>query len=74
MCLEIYGIDPTHFLSATGLAWQEALKKTKVKLDLLTETDILLMIEKGIRGVICHAIHRYTKTNDKCMKDFDKWF
>ena len=50
MCLEIYEIDPARFISAPGLAWQAALKKTKIKLDLLTDINILLMIEKGIRG------------------------
>ena len=48
MCLEIYELDPAKFLSAPGLAWQAALKKTKVKLDLLTDIDMLLTVEKGI--------------------------
>ena len=48
------------------------LKKTKVKLDLLTDIDMLLMVEKSIRGEICHAIHRYAKANNKYMKDYDK--
>ena len=52
MCLEIYELDPAKFLSAPGLAWQAALKKTKVKLDLLTDIDMLLMVEKSIRGGI----------------------
>ena len=56
MSLEIYELDPAKFLSAPGLAWQAALKKTKVKLDLLTDLDMLLMVEKGIRGGICHSI------------------
>ena len=47
-------LDPVKFLSAPGLAWQGALKKTEVKLELLTDTDMLLMVEKGIRGGICH--------------------
>ena len=50
MCHEIYGFDPTYFLSAPGLAWQACLKKTGVKLELLTDYDMLLMVEKGIRG------------------------
>ena len=58
-CMEIYELDPAHFLSAPGLAWQACLKKTEVKLELLTENDMLLMVEKGFRGGICHAIHRY---------------
>ena len=45
-----------------------SLKKTEVKLELLTEVDMLLMVEKGIRGGICHAIHRYAKANNKYMK------
>ena len=45
------------FLSAPGLAWQAALKKTEVKLELLTDFDILLMVERRIRGRTCHAIH-----------------
>ena len=50
MCLIIYKLDPIKFLSAPGLAWQTTLKKSKVKIDLLNDIDILLMEEKGIRG------------------------
>ena len=57
MCLKIYKLDPAKFLSAPGLAWQAALKKTKVKLDLLTDIDMLLMVQKGISGGICHSIY-----------------
>ena len=57
MCLEIYHLDPVKFLSAPGLAWQRALKKTEVKLEFLTDIDMLLMIQKGIRRGICHTIH-----------------
>ena len=56
-CFEIYELDPEKFLSAPGLVWQAALKKTKVKLDLLTDIDMVLMVEKGIRGGICHSIY-----------------
>ena len=71
-CIEIYELDPAHFLSAPGLAWQACLKKTEVKLELLTNIDMLLMVEKGIRSGICHAIHRHAKTNNKYMKKYDK--
>ena len=71
-CLEIYVVDPAHFLSPPGLTWQPALRKTEVKLDLSTDINMLLMVEKGIRGRICHAIHQSAKTNDKFMKDYDK--
>ena len=62
---EIYELDTAHFLSAPGLAWQACLEKTGVKLELLTKSDMLLIAEKGIRGGICHAIHRYAKANNK---------
>ena len=68
----MFECDPAHFLSAPGLAWQTCLKQTGVKLELLTDNDMLLMIEKGISGGICPAIHRYAKTNSKCMKNYDK--
>ena len=65
MCIKVYKLDPAHFLSPPGLAWQACLKKTKVELELLTDVDMLLMVEKGIRGVIRHAIHKYAKANNK---------
>ena len=71
-CIEIYELDPAHFLSAPGLAWQACLKKTKVELELLTDIDMLLMVEKGIRGGICQAIHRHAKANNKYMKNYNK--
>ena len=70
--LKIYQLDPAKFLSAPGLAWQTALKKTEVKLELLTDFDMLLMVEKGIRGRICHSIYRYARAYNKYMKGFDK--
>ena len=57
MCLEIYELDPAKFISVPGLVWQAALKETKVKLNLLNDIDMLLMVEKGIRGGICHSIY-----------------
>ena len=50
-------VDPPYFLYVPGLAWQSALKNTKGKLDLLIGIDMLLVVEKGVRGGICHAIH-----------------
>ena len=59
MCLEIYEFDPAKFLSTLGLAWQAAFKKTKIKLELLADIDMLLMVEKGIGGGICHSIEGF---------------
>ena len=72
MFLDIYEPDLAKFLSTLGLAWQAASKKTKVKLDLSTDIDRLLMVEKVIRKGICHSIHQYAKANNKYMKDYDK--
>ena len=49
MCLNIYELDPTYFVSAPGLAWQACLKRKEVKLELLADNDMILMVEKGIR-------------------------
>ena len=65
-------MDPAHFLSLPGLAWEACLKKTNVKLELLTDYDMLLMVEEGTRGGICHSIHRHAKANNKYMENYDK--
>ena len=72
MCLEKYQLNSAYFVSAPGLAWQACLKKTGVKLELITDYGMILMIEKGVRGGICQAIHRYAKANNKYMKNQDK--
>ena len=71
-CIEIYELDPAHFLSMPRLAWQACFKKTEIRLELLTDMDMLLMVEKGIRGRTCHAIHRYAKADNKYMKNYDE--
>ena len=71
MCIKEYELDPAHFVLLSGLAWQAYLKKTNIELELLTDYDMLLMVEKGIRGGICHSIHRYAKANNKYMKNYN---
>ena len=71
ICLKEYELDPAHFVSLPGLAWQRCLKKTNIELDLFTDYDMLLMVEKGIRGGICHSIHRYAKANNKYMQNYN---
>ena len=61
-CIEIYGLDPAHFLSAPGSAWQAYLKKTGVKLELLTDIDMPLMVEERIRGGIRQYIGMLKQT------------
>ena len=72
-CLEINELDAAKFLPDPGLAWQAALKKIKVKLDLLTDIDMLLIVEKriSIRVGICPSVYRYEKANRKYIKDYD---
>ena len=71
-----YKLDPAHFLSVPELAWQACLKKkTGVKLASLTDNDMLMMVEKGIKEGMCHVIYRYVKRvkgNNKYMKNYDK--
>ena len=55
MCINIFELDPAKFLSTPGLAWQATFKKTKVKLDLLTDIDMLLMVETGIIYIYLYA-------------------
>ena len=70
LCLKNYGLDPAHYYTAPGLAWDAMLKMTKINLELLSDVDKLLMIEKGIRGGISIISNRYGKANNKYMKDF----
>ena len=63
-----YGLDPACYFSAPGLVWDAALQITKVHLDLLSDTDMLSMIESGIRGEIATISHRHAKANNKYME------
>ena len=72
MCLEIYQLDLEKSLLADGLAWHADFKKSKVKLDLLTDTNLLLMVKKTIRSKVCHSINGYVKTKNKYMRDYKK--
>ena len=56
-CLEYYQLDRAHFYTSLRLAWQACLKKTGIKLELLTDPDMLLMFERSIRGSITQAVH-----------------
>ena len=72
LCLKIYGLDPVYYYTAPGLAWDACLKMTNIKLELLSNINMLLMFEKGIRGGISIISNRYGEANNKYMKGFNK--
>ena len=71
VCLDNYHLDPAFYYTAPGLAWDACLKITKVKLELLSDYDMLMMVEKGIRGGVSMISTRYGKANNPYMKDYD---
>ena len=72
ICMNHYGLDPVWYFSAPGLAWDATLNITNVQLELLSDTDMLLMIESGIRRGIATTSHRHAKANNEYMgSDFD---
>ena len=71
VCLDNYSLDPMFYYTAPGLAWDACLKITKVRLELLADYDILMMVEKGIRGGVSMISTRYGKANNPYMKDYD---
>ena len=70
-CLNYYGLGPCHYFTSPGLAWDAMLKMTGVKLELISDVDMQLFIEKGTRGGISYIAHRYVKANNKCMQDYN---
>ncbi|XP_078335318.1 uncharacterized protein LOC144626186 [Crassostrea virginica] len=71
LCLDMYGLDAAHFYTAPGLAWQAALKMTGVQLELLTDPDMHLFVEKGLRGGIAMISNRYATANNPYLQDYD---
>jgi hypothetical protein len=67
-----FQIEPVHFFTLPMFSWTAALKFTKIKLELLTDYDMVLFFESGIRGGISVASHRHAKANNKYLPDFDK--
>ena len=70
-CLKHYNLDPAHYYTSPGLAWDACLKETGQQLELLHDYDMLMMFERGIRGGITHISKRYSEANNKYMKDYN---
>ena len=73
-CLQMYlkTLGISVLKSCSFFVWLKSLlKKTKMNLELLTNIDMLLIVEKGLRGGICQVTHRYAKANNKHMKNYD---
>ena len=66
-CLKHYKLDPAHFYTSPGLAWKACLKCTGIRLEILTDPDMLLMFEQGIRGEITQTFRKYPSANNKYM-------
>ena len=71
-CKKAYGLDALHNYTSPGLAWSAMLKYTEVKLDLISDPDMYLFVEKGIRGGISTVVKRYAKSNNKYLDNYDK--
>ena len=70
-CLKHYNLDPAHYYTSPGLAWDACLKETGQELQLLHDYDMLMMFERGIRGGISHISKRYVEANNKYMVGYD---
>ena len=70
-CLKHYNLDPAHYYTSPGLAWDACLKETGQELELLHDYDMLMMFERGIRGGMTHISKRYSEANNKYMKEFN---
>ena len=70
-CLSVYKLDPANYYTGPGLSWDALLKKTGVVLELLTDYDMHLFVERGLRGGISMVSKRYAKANNKYMQGYD---
>ena len=70
-CKKTYGLDAVHYYTSPGLAWDAMLKYTETELELISDPDMYLMIEKGIRGGVSSIMKRYSKANHKYLDDYN---
>ena len=72
-CLDYYGLDPCHYFSSPGLCWDAMIKMTGIELDLISNNDMHLFIEKRMRGGISYIVKRHSKANNKYIKCYDEY-
>ena len=70
--INIYGLDPAHYVSLPGSSWDAMLKMTGIRLDLISDVDMQLFIERGMRGGVSYIAHRHAEANNKYMKNYNK--
>ena len=71
ICLNAYKLDPAHYYTAPGLAWDAMLRMTGIKLELITDIDMYLLVESGIRGGISMISNKYAKANNPYTPDYN---
>ena len=69
---QYYNLDPVHYFSCPGFAWDAMLKMTGINLELIIDIVMYQMVEKGLRGGISYIASRYSKPNNTYMCDYDK--
>ena len=66
------GLCPSHYLCETGLSWDAMLKMTKIELELFPDSEVFIFFEKGTRGGTSCISNKYSKTNNKYLKAYDR--
>ena len=69
---EYYNLDPAHYFSCPGFAWDAMLQMTYINLEIITDIDLYQMVETGLRGGVSYIANRYSKPNTKYLSDYDK--
>ena len=72
-CLDDYGLDPFYYFSSPGLSWDAMLMMTGINLCLISDTDMHLFVEKGVRGGISYIAKRYSKAKNKYIESYDEY-